>query len=210
METPVTPVTRLLERNKVWAQTLLAKEPALVQELAVTQKPKVLWIGCSDSRVCPELLTNSHLGEVFVYRNIANVVNSQDIGTMAYLEYALMNLKVDHVVVVGHTGCGGIKGSLNVESPGVYLKPYLESIANLYAHNESHFAGLGSEEARLRRLAELNAIRSLRTIQESLVYQRAIQVNPRIQLHAWIYDIPSLTLTPLDTKDEIYQSLTII
>ncbi|KAJ1659772.1 hypothetical protein IWQ61_001199 [Dispira simplex] len=201
-------VQLLFDQNAQWSENTKREQPDLVHFLATTQKPKILWIGCSDSRVAPELLTNSSVGDVFVYRNIGNVVTEGDVSFFAFLEYSLTALAIDHVVVTGHVGCGGVAAALQEKSPGRYLAPYLDAIKGIHANNQAYFDDLESDDDVNRRLIELNVIRSARTIERSQVYQSAKQANSKIQIHTWLYNVTNLLLSVIDRDLPEYTRVT--
>ncbi|KAJ1968873.1 hypothetical protein IWQ62_000975 [Dispira parvispora] len=191
-------VQLLFDQNAQWNNNTKREQPDLVHSLATTQTPKIMWIGCSDSRVAPELLTGSSIGDIFVYRNVANVVTEGDISFFAFLEYSLTALAIEHVVVTGHVGCGGVAAALKDKSPGRYLAPYLDAIKGIRDNNQAYFDGLGSDDEVNRRLVELNIIRSARAVERSQVYRSAKQTNPQIQIHTWLYNITDLVLSVVD------------
>ncbi|RKP36166.1 carbonic anhydrase [Dimargaris cristalligena] len=193
--------------NAEWSMSMMSTQSVLVNYLKTTQTPKILWIGCSDSRVVPEELLKLNIGDVFTYRNIANIVNSEDWSQMAFLEYALMHLNIDHIVVAGHVSCGGVKAALSGTPDDVYLDGYLSPIKTIYTNNEKYFSSLKDDDERNKKLTELNVVRSVRKIAESQVYRKAIKVNSHIKIHSWIYNITDLHVNAIDYNAAEYRLL---
>jgi carbonic anhydrase len=176
---------RLLVANVAWAHETAARNPEFLRELARGQNPHVLWIGCSDSRVPAETITHCEPGDLFVHRNIANLFHPGDDNSASVLEYAVRVLKVGHVIVCGHYGCGGVRAALLPPDPG--LQHVNRRIAPLCALAERHCAeldGQRNERSRVDRLAELNVREQVRQLRSSPIVQQAD--SPPL-VHGWIF-----------------------
>jgi carbonic anhydrase len=189
---------RLLLQNKAWAQLRRLQEPDLFDRLSEAQDPRFLWIGCSDSRVPAETITGAQPGEIFVHRNIANVVVHTDLNLLSVLVYAVDVLKVDHVIVCGHQGCGGIRAAMTDNDFGI-LNMWLRNIKDVYADNLEQVKALPTAVAREDRLIELNAQAQLQNLAKTAVIQRAWQRGEGPSLHAWVYGIADGVLKELKT-----------
>ncbi|MBB5405351.1 carbonic anhydrase [Paraburkholderia atlantica] len=191
---------RMLVANVAWAQEMGRREPNLFRALAMGQKPQVLWIGCSDSRVPAETITHCAPGDLFVHRNIANLLHLDDDNTMSVLEYAVCELRVAHIIVCGHYGCGGVRASLL--PPADTLPHFNRRIRPLCALAHTHHAALArlpSEEARINRLVELNVLEQVRLLREHpLVRERA----PSPLVHGWIFSLNDGQLRELESGFE--------
>lgn len=177
---------RMLVENRAWSDAIHTRDPAYFRRLAGTQKPKVMWIGCSDSRV-PEGITQSMPGEIFVHRNIANLVAEDDESLTSVLEYAIVVLQVQHVIVCGHHCCGGVQAALR---PPVARIPHvnrrIDPIRRLSSVHGQELWRLDSFNERADRLAELNVLAQVDTLQAMPVIQRAEQP---VQIHGWIFSM---------------------
>lgn len=187
--------TTALIQNKAWAAKIAQDHPEFFHNLSAGQQPEILWIGCSDSR-CPETtLLGLHPGDVFVHRNIANILHPSDLSSCAVIEFAVRHLSVKHVVVCGHTKCGGVAAVLGNKQLGI-LDPWLRPLRLL---RESHLDSLGSlpaDKAALR-LAELNVLAGMETLKQKSVVLEAMQKG--MQVHGLVYDVGSGVLQELDT-----------
>ncbi|GAA0765641.1 carbonic anhydrase [Ideonella azotifigens] len=189
---------RLLVENVAWANELAQVDAGFFSTLAQGQSPGVLWIGCSDSRVPAEAITNAGPGELFVHRNIANLVPTDDANTMSVLEYAVGVLRVAHVIICGHSGCGGVRAALAGVPDGM---PHLtRRIAPLCMLAHGHLAELGTlpEAARADRLAELSVLEQVRQVRATALVRHA---EPRPRVHGWMFDLHSGRLRVLDDED---------
>ncbi|MCK6694078.1 MAG: carbonic anhydrase, partial [Thermoanaerobaculia bacterium] len=148
---------QLLQANKAWAKRMVEKDPEFFERLVDIQRPGFLWIGCSDSRVPPNEITQTHPGEIFIHRNIANLVIHTDMNLMSVLQYAVEVLEVRHIVVCGHYGCGGVKAAMSRHSFGLINK-WLRHIKDIYRLHANELKAIESSDARLNRLIELNII----------------------------------------------------
>jgi len=177
---------KLLLENKAWAAEQLFDDPDFFKRLASVQSPEFLWIGCSDSRVPSNVITGTLPGEIFVHRNIANLVVPDDVNLLSVLHYAVTYLKVKHVIVCGHYGCGGVKAAADNESYGI-LDKWLDNIKNVMRDNERELDAIRSSDGRLDRLAELSVEQQVRNIAETTIIRDAWQNGHRLELHGWIY-----------------------
>lgn len=202
---------KLLLANKAWVSEKLEIDPTYFEELAQDQKPEFLWIGCSDSRVPAEQITGARPGEIFVHRNIANLVVHTDLNVGSVIRYAVDFLMVKHIIVCGHYGCGGVKASLQGDSLGM-IDPWLRHIKDTYNDNEKELDGLkGDEPARTDRLVELNVIDQVNNLAHSVLIQRAWKEREAPVLHGWVYGLNDgllkelLTVEPHTDQKEIYR-----
>ena len=183
----MTPLDHLFDNNRRWAAEVTAARPDFFQRLAAQQSPAYLWIGCSDSRVPANEIVGLLPGEMFVHRNVANVVVHTDLNCLSVLQYAVDVLKVAHVIVCGHYGCGGVKSALDGSKLGLidnWLR-HVQDVANL-----QHAALDGLEgSARVDRLCELNVIEQARHVCETTVIQDAWSRSQAVHVHAWIYGL---------------------
>jgi carbonic anhydrase len=179
---------RLLLANKVWVQEKLSLSPYFFQELAKDQKPEFLWIGCSDSRVPAEEITGTHPGEIFTHRNIANLVNHTDFNLLSVLSFAVEYLKVKHIIVCGHYGCGGIKAALSTHRYGV-LDEWLRQIKDSYQSNKEIITQAGGLDAQADKLVEINIYEQLKNLLKTNIIQKAWHEERRPILHGWVYGI---------------------
>ncbi|WP_299584824.1 carbonate dehydratase [uncultured Microbulbifer sp.] len=180
-------IRQLFARNRAWAEAQTAQDPEFFQRLSRLQVPKYLWIGCSDSRVPANEIVGMAPGELFVHRNIANVVIHTDFNCLSVLQYAVEVLKVEHVVVCGHYGCGGVQAAMGHSECGL-VGNWLRHIKDVYAHHQQELESL-DEESRAARLCELNVMAQVQNLAMTKIVQHAWDRNQRLSLHGWIYDI---------------------
>ncbi|XOV79869.1 MAG: carbonate dehydratase [Aestuariibacter sp.] len=205
-----TTVADLLARNKKWANQIRENDPEFFHRLAAIQKPDYLWIGCSDSRVPANQIVDLAPGEVFVHRNIANQVVHTDFNCLAVVQYAIEVLRVKHIIVCGHYGCGGIKASLGHDEYGV-VDNWLRHIKDLnFAHQEE--LSMLSNEAKVDRVCELNVIAQVKNLSRTKAVQYAWDRGQSLSIHGWIYAIEDglindLGVTASDRSfvEDIYQ-----
>jgi carbonic anhydrase len=191
-----TPVQRLLENNRSWAAERLRQDAQFFSRLAALQSPGFLWIGCSDSRVPANEITGTQPGEIFVQRNVANLVVHTDVNLLAVLEYAVNFLKVRDIMVVGHYGCGGIAAALTHQDMGI-LNKWLRHIKDVYRFHEDELLALPEGHARQDRLVELNVEEQVFNLAKTSIIQRAWQREQRPNLHGWVYGLNDGILKPL-------------
>jgi carbonic anhydrase len=193
--------TRLFENNKKWVEQNLARDPDFFSNLAREQKPDYLFIGCSDSRVPSNEITGTEAGEMFVHRNIANMVIHTDLNLMAVLQYSVEVLKVKHVIVCGHYGCGGVKASMDHHYHGIMDK-WLQNIKDVYRLNRAELDALDSEESRFRKLVELNVREQVYHLYMTSIVQRAKAKGQPLEVHGWVYDLHEGLLRDLNINTE--------
>ena len=181
-------IEKLLLENKAWVYETLMDDPEYFKRLAYDQEPEFLWIGCSDSRVPANKITGTHPGELFVHRNIANVVMSDDINVLSVIDYAVTHLKVKHIIVCGHYGCGGVKAAMTDKSFGI-LDKWLLNIKNVYEANRADIDAIADPEERTNRLVEYNVKQQVVNISKTASVQNAWQHNNLPQVHGWVYGL---------------------
>lgn len=201
---------RLLMANKAWVQEKLNLSPSFFQDTADEQKPDFLWIGCSDSRVPAEEITGTQPGDIFSHRNIANLVNHTDFNLLSVLSFAVEYLKVKHVIVCGHYGCGGVKAALSKHRYGV-LDEWLRQIKDVYHDNRDIITACGSEENQTNKLVELNIYEQMKNLMKTNIIQKAWHEDRRPTLHGWVYGLSDGLLKslykvePCSPIEDIYQ-----
>lgn len=181
-------VAQLFERNRAWAAQVRASDPGFFKRLARLQSPQYLWIGCSDSRVPASQITGLAPGEVFVHRNIANVVVHSDLNCLSVLQFAIDLLNVRHVIVCGHYGCSGVQAALDGVKLGL-AENWLRHVQDVRAHRAAELAAIAEPQARARRLCELNVIAQMTHVCETTVAQDAWGRGQALSVHGWIYDV---------------------
>jgi carbonic anhydrase len=207
----MTPIEKLLLENKAWASEVKADDPGYFERLAHLQTPQFLWIGCSDSRVPADKITGTQPGEIFVHRNIANMVVHTDVNLLSVLDYAVNHLKVQHVIVCGHYGCGGVKAAMTKTDYQHVLNMWLRNIKDVYRINAVELDAIEDEEKRTDRLTELNVKEQVNHLAETSIIQRAWKKEQRPQLHGWVYGLKDGIIKPvfeMNAKshiDPIYQ-----
>jgi carbonic anhydrase len=200
----------LLLANKAWVQEKLKIRPDFFERQVETQSPDFLWIGCSDSRVPAEDITGAEPGELFVHRNIANLVAHTDFNVLSVLQYAVEVLKVKHVIVCGHYNCGGVKNAMTRRDFGL-LNKWLRHLKDVYRINRDHIDSIADPQARWDRLVEMNVTEQVQNLAKTSIVQRAWRFEQRPMLHGWVYDLRTgylkeLALIRPNTKiDDIYQ-----
>ncbi len=187
---------QLLANNKVWAANKVAADKDFFKRLQNQQSPKFLWIGCSDSRVPANEITNTEPGEIFVHRNVANMVVATDMNLLTVLEYAVKVLKVEHVLVVGHYGCGGVKAALTNQNFGI-INPWLKHIKDVYRFHRDEIDALATEAERVDRLIELNVQEQVMNLAKTITIQEAWAIEQRPTLHGWVYGLKDGLINPL-------------
>ncbi|MBK7504023.1 MAG: carbonic anhydrase [Bacteroidetes bacterium] len=201
---------KLIKGNKLFAESKLFHDPNYFNNLSKGQTPDYLWIGCSDSRVPANEITNTQSGEIFVHRNIANLVIHTDTNLLSVLEYAIKYLEVKHIIVCGHYGCGGVKASMTNTYHG-FVDNWLRNIKDVYHKNKSELENIEDEELRANRLTELNVIEQVRNLAKTTIVQEAWTKRP-LHLHGWVYGLDSGLVKDLSVVhdnmediDKIYQ-----
>ena len=186
----------MLLENKAWAAEQLIEDPKYFERLAHVQTPEFLWIGCSDSRVPANQITGTLPGEVFVHRNIANLVVENDVNFLSVLHYAVNYLRVKNIIVCGHYRCGGVKAALSDDSFGI-LDKWLTNLKNIREANREYLYSLPDPESREDALAELSVKQQVRNIINTTIIQDAWQAEKRPAIHGWIYGLQDGLLKPL-------------
>lgn len=181
-------IDHLLENNRRWSEQIRAQNPSFFSDLAGQQSPKYLWIGCSDSRVSANTIVGLAPGEIFVHRNVANLVVHTDMNCLSVLQFAVEVLKVEHIIVCGHYGCGGVQASMETKRHGLidnWLR-HIQDTANLYSHLLTEIA---DESERLNKLCELNVVEQVLNVCETTIVLDAWNRGQELTVHGWIYDL---------------------
>jgi carbonic anhydrase len=179
---------RLLENNKTWVKEQLDLDPIYFEKLSKGQSPEYLWIGCSDSRVPANQITGTEPGEVFVHRNIANMVVHSDMNMLSVLSYAVEVLKVKHVIVCGHYGCGGVIAAMKNQQFGL-IDNWLRHIKDVYRYHHVELDAIEDENERARRFVEVNVQEQVHDLGKTSIVQNAWKRNQPLHIHGWVYDI---------------------
>ncbi|MBI2284373.1 MAG: carbonic anhydrase [Bacteroidetes bacterium] len=188
---------KLLLENKAWAKEKVEDDPGYFNRLSEIQKPEFLWIGCSDSRVPANEITNTQPGEIFVHRNVANLVIHTDVNLLSVLEYAVVHLKVKHVIVCGHYGCGGVKAAMTNHDFKQVLNMWLRNIKDVYRLHTDELNHIENEDQRFDRLVELNVIEQVQHLAKTSIIQKAWQNEQRPDLHGWVYGLKNGVINPV-------------
>ena len=203
-------IDKLLLENKAWAQEKLEENPDYFKKLAALQTPEYLWIGCSDSRVPANEVTGTAPGEIFVHRNIANMVVHTDINLLSVLTYAVDVLEVKHIIVCGHYGCGGVKAAMgNNYLP--LINNWLRNIKDVYKTNRAEIQSIEGEEKQFDRLVELNVLEQVHHLAETNIVQGAWKKREMPLIHGWVYGLnngiikPLVTIGPDSDMDPLYK-----
>lgn len=188
---------KLLEENKQWANRKLSDDPEFFNRLLHLQTPEFLWIGCSDSRVPANEITGTQPGEIFVHRNVANLVINTDVNVLSVLDFAVNHLKIKHVIICGHYGCGGIKAATTKTDFKPVLNMWLRNIKDVYRLHREELDGIKEEESRCDRLTELNVKEQILNLAKTSIIQRAWQNEQRPDLHGWVYGLNDGLIKPI-------------
>ena len=188
---------KLLLENKAWAAEKTQADPDYFNRLAHLQTPAFLWIGCSDSRVPANEITGTQPGEIFVHRNVANLVVNTDVNLLAVLDYAVNHLKVKHVIVCGHYGCGGIKAATTNTDFKAVLNMWLRNIKDVIRLHRDELDAIDSEENRIDRLVELNVKEQVFNLAKTSIIQKAWKQEQRPHLHGWVYGLKDGIINPV-------------
>jgi carbonic anhydrase len=186
----------LLEGNKTWVAETLKLDPNFFDELSAGQQPPVLWIGCSDSRVPANQITNTMPGDIFVHRNIANVVTHTDMNLLSVLDYSVNVLKVKHIIVCGHYGCGGVNAALGNKQVGL-IDNWLRNIKDVFYAHEAEVMAIEDPTERSNRMVELNAIHGAKNVMSTSIVQNAWTSGQELAVHAWAYSLKTGLITDL-------------
>ncbi len=187
---------KLLLENKAWAAEKVQDDPDFFNRLVNIQSPEFLWIGCSDSRVPANEITGTQPGEVFVHRNIANMVVHTDLNLLSVLQYAVDVLKVKHIIVCGHYGCGGVKASMTRHDFGIINK-WLRNIKDVYRYHREEVDALPTEEERVNKLIELNVQEQVMNLAKTSIVQKAWKSRQSPDIHGWVYDLHDGIIKPV-------------
>lgn len=201
---------RLLLENKAWAKEKLSDDPNYFNRLVDVQSPDFLWIGCSDSRVPANEITGTQPGEIFVHRNIANMVVHTDLNLLSVLQYAVEVLKVKHIIVCGHYGCGGVKAAMTNHNFGIINK-WIRNIKDVHRFHREEIDLIPNEDAQLNRMIELNVQEQVLNLAKTSIIQKAWKQRQAPDLHGWVYDLHDGLVKPIYEMqagthiDEIYE-----
>jgi carbonic anhydrase len=202
---------KILDNNKKWVENQLALDKEYFKDLAKGQQPPLLWIGCSDSRVPANEIIGAKPGEVFVHRNIANMVIHSDMNMLSVLDYAVNVLKVKHVIVCGHYGCGGVKAAMGNQSIGL-IDNWIRHIKDVYRLHEDYLNSFDNEEDRFNKFVEINVQEQVFDLAKTSIVQGAWRNGQDLTLHGWTYGLNSGYVTDLDVNmssnnelDEVYR-----
>ena len=202
---------QLIDNNKNWVASKLEQDKDFFNRLADGQSPPVLWIGCADSRVPANEIIGAKPGEVFVHRNIANMVVHSDMNMLSVLDYAVNALKVSHVIVCGHYGCGGVKAAMGNQSHGL-VDNWIRHIKDTYRFHKAELDAIGNDDERLNRFIELNVQEQVYDLAKTTIVQNAWKSGQQLHLHGWVYGVGSGLVKDLNTNvssnaelDEVYQ-----
>jgi carbonic anhydrase len=188
---------KLLLENKAWAAEKKQDDPEYFERLAHIQTPEFLWIGCSDSRVPANEITGTQPGEIFVHRNIANMVVNTDVNLLSVLDYAVNHLKVKHVIVCGHYGCGGIKAATTSHDFKLVLNMWLRGIKDVYRTHREELDAIKDEELKVNRLVELNVQEQVQNLAKTSIIQHAWKQDQQPDLHGWVYSLKDGLIKPV-------------
>ena len=188
---------KLITGNKLFAETKIFQDPDYFKNLSKGQKPDYLWIGCSDSRVPANEITSTHSGEIFVHRNIANLVIHTDVNLLSVLDYAVVHLKVKHVIVCGHYGCGGVKAAMSNTNYSQVLNMWLRNIKDVYRHNRDELNAISDENQRTDRLTELSVVEQVQRLAKTSIIQKAWKERDAPDLHGWVYGLKDGLINPV-------------
>lgn len=186
----------LLKENQEWAAEKISKDPDYFERLSHLQTPEFLWIGCSDSRVPANEITGTQPGEIFVHRNVANMVVHTDLNLLTVLEYAVNQLKVKHVIVCGHYGCGGVQAAMTNHNFGIINK-WLRNIKDVHRLHREEVDSIPDEEKRIDRMVELNVKEQVMNLAKTSIIQKAWKKNQFPHLHGWVYGLKDGLIKPI-------------
>ncbi|RKS03165.1 MULTISPECIES: carbonate dehydratase [unclassified Flavobacterium] len=202
---------KILDNNKLWVESQLAIDKDYFKDLSKGQNPPLLWIGCSDSRVPANEIIGAKPGEVFVHRNIANMVIHSDMNMLSVLDYAVNVLKVKHIIVCGHYGCGGVKAAMSNQSIGL-IDNWIRHIKDIYRLHEHYLNAIKDEEERFNKFVEINTQEQVFDLAKTSIVQSAWKNGQELTLHGWAYGLNSGYVTDLDVNmssngdlDEVYR-----
>lgn len=202
---------QLLQNNKNWVKSKLDQDPDYFKRLSLGQSPPILWIGCADSRVPANEIIGAEPGEVFVHRNIANMVVHSDMNMLSVLDYAVNVLKVKHIIVCGHYGCGGVQAAMTNKHIGL-IDNWIRHIKDVYRFHQDELNAIENETERFNRFVELNVVEQVLDLAKTSIVQTAWEGGQQVHVHGWVYGIhdgiiKDLDITIRDNKSlsEVYQ-----
>jgi carbonic anhydrase len=202
-------LNNLLDNNRTWAEKVKESDPEFFSRLSKQQKPEYLWIGCSDSRVPANQIVGLLPGEIFVHRNIANVVVHTDLNCLSVIQYAVEVLKVKHIIVCGHYGCGGIQAAMENKEHGL-IDNWLQNIKDVHRFHQGRVDAVQNEKEKMDLMCELNVIEQVSNICHTSIVQTAWRSGQELAVHGWIYSIEDGILRDLNVSitnlDEISQT----
>jgi carbonic anhydrase len=203
-------IKKLLDNNKHWAEAVVKDDPEFFSRLSNVQKPEFLWIGCSDSRVPADRITGTQPGEIFVHRNIANMVIHTDMNLLAVLEYAVDHLEVNHIIVCGHYGCGGVKAAMSRHNFDLINK-WIRNIKDVYRMHRDTIDYQTKADERLNKLIELNVEEQVMNLAKTSIVQKSWKSKKKPEIHGWVYSLEDglikeiCTMTHKDHLDPLYE-----
>lgn len=200
-------LNNLFENNRAWAAAITESHPGFFAHLARQQSPKYLWIGCSDSRVPANEIVGLLPGELFVHRNVANLVVHSDLNCLSVIQYAVEVLQVEHIIVCGHYGCGGIHAAMTNRKLGL-IDNWLRSVQDVMNRHTVTLGDISNENDRVNRLCELNVVEQVMNVCRTTIVQEAWQWGRKLSIHGWIYDIEDGLLRDLGIEVDGMESLT--
>ena len=191
------PFEKLLQENKIWAKAQIAKDPDYFKRLLHLQSPEILWIGCSDSRVPANQITGTEPGEIFVHRNVANMVVNTDVNMLSVLDFAVTQLKVKHVIVCGHYGCGGIQAAVTKKDFKPVLNMWLRNVKDVYRLHREELDSISDKDKRCDLLTELNVKEQVNNLAKTTIIQKTWEKEKRPDLHGWVYGLKDGIIKPV-------------
>ena len=201
----------IVKNNREWVESCISQDPEYFRKLADRQQPPLLWIGCADSRVPANQIIGAEPGDVFVHRNIANMVVHSDMNMLSVLDYAVNVLKIKHVIVCGHYGCGGVAAAMTNQSFGL-IDNWIRHIKTIYRLHKETLDGIQDQQERFDRFVELNVVEQVFDLAKTSIVQNAWKNNQDLHLHGWVYGVSSGLIKDLDVNvssetqlDEVYQ-----
>jgi carbonic anhydrase len=200
---------RLKENNRVWAERKLLADPGFFRRLEAQQSPEYLWIGCADSRVPANEIVGLDPGELFVHRNVANLASPQDANYLSVLQFAVDVLRVKHIMVVGHYGCGGVSAAVDGKRRGL-VDHWLHPIREVWHEHRGELQGITGEKERLNRLCELNVIRQVRNVANDVFVQEAWTRGQPLSVHGWVYSLSNGLVRDLNVSLDGPETVTLL
>lgn len=201
-----TDINQYLENNRNWVKSVLLENKEYFDDLKEGQQPKALLLGCSDSRVSPSMVLGSELGELFIHRNIANIVSHTDLNFLSVMQYAVEVLGVRDIIVYGHYGCGGVKAAYENKANGL-IDNWLANIKDVIRHHKAELNRIQDENEKLNRLVELNVLEQIENIKQTSIYRHAIESGIKLKLYAWVFDFNTGLVLDLKKKYNIKPSV---